>query len=459
MGTVNSLPQAKNKGSITGRGASCEILTPNEQRQRLASALEVISSYAIATILNTASVKSGDFAACSTRTLGTYPLQNTQGFAKWMYLRIAPLTKGATWGLSEVRVMKRRQFLIWSSFGAALGVTELARSRHTTPLASSPQVIAIGPTELFAPIRGDVRIAVISDLNSQYGSTEYEPEVHQAIKLIPAWQPDLVLCSGDMVAGQSLRLSDAQIQAMWAGFDQAIGAPLRQAKLPLGFTLGNHDGSGVIGVNGQHTFERDRLAAKTYWSDPNHTPQLNFVDRAQYPFFYTFAQKDIFYLVWDASTAVISAQQLSWVEKSLASSVAQQARLRIVIGHLPLYPVAVGRDKPGEYLAQAEKLRLLLEKYRVHTYISGHDHAYFPGHRGHLQLLQTGALGSGPRRWLNSNLTPRKTLTVVDVVLKDATTRYTTYDMATQQVFDYRILPRTISAPNGLVLRQDITSG
>jgi hypothetical protein len=354
--------------------------------------------------------------------------------------------------------MKRRQFLIWSSFGAALGAAQLARSRQPAPVASLPQAIAVGPTGLFAPIRGDVRIAVISDLNSQYGSTEYEPEVHRAIALIPAWQPDLVLCSGDMVAGQSLRLSDAQIQTMWAGFDQAIGAPLRRAKLPLGFTLGNHDGSGAIGNNGRRTFERDRLAAKTYWNYPSHTPHLNFVDRAQFPFFYTFVQKDIFYLVWDASTAAISAQQLGWAEKSLASPVAQQARLRIVIGHLPLYAVAVGRDKPGEYLEQADELRLLLEKYRVHTYISGHDHAYFPGHRGQLQLLQTGALGSGPRRWLNSTLTPRKTLTVVDVMLKDASTHYTTYDMATQQVFDYRILPRAITAPNGLVLRQDVNS-
>ena len=42
----------------------------------------------------------------------------------------------------------------------------------------------------------DVRIVVISDLNSQYGSTEYEPEIDKAIALLPQWQPDLVLCGG-----------------------------------------------------------------------------------------------------------------------------------------------------------------------------------------------------------------------------------------------------------------------
>ncbi|HEY9825669.1 MAG TPA: metallophosphoesterase, partial [Stenomitos sp.] len=234
------------------------------------------------------------------------------------------------------------------------------------------------------------------------------------------------------------------------------GAPLRRANLPLGFTLGNHDGSGAMGANGKRTFERDRRLAQAYWTNPSHTPKLPFIDRANFPFFYTFAQRDIFYLVWDASTATLGQQQLAWVERSLASAAAQQARLRLVIGHLPLYAVAVGRDRPGEFLNQAEQLRSLLERYRVHTYISGHDHAYYPGHRGQLQLLQTGALGSGPRRWLNSSLTPRKTLTVIDIELQQAQTRYTTYDMATRNVLDHHILPRSIAAPNGVVLRRDV---
>jgi len=51
---------------------------------------------------------------------------------------------------------------------------------------------ASAPEGLFAP-RGDVRIVVINDLNSQYGSTSYEPEVARAITLIPDWQPDLVV--------------------------------------------------------------------------------------------------------------------------------------------------------------------------------------------------------------------------------------------------------------------------
>lgn len=316
--------------------------------------------------------------------------------------------------------------------------------------------IAPAPSGLFAPTRGDVRIVVISDLNSQYGSTSYDSEVTRAIALIPDWQPDLVVGGGDMVAGQSPSLTTAQIQAMWAAFDQQIGAPLRQAKLPFGFTIGNHDASAALAVTGKYLFANERELAALHWNNPEHDPGLQFVDRANFPFYYTFQKNDIFYLVWDASTAKIPAEQLTWVEKSLASPTAQAAKMRIVIGHLPLYAVAVGRDKTGEILEDADRLRALLERYRIHTYISGHQHAYFPGHRGKLELLYSGALGSGPRQLLNSNLAPQKTLTVVDINLGSASTTYTTYDMRSLKLVDYRQLPRIIAGANGMVLRRDV---
>ena len=185
------------------------------------------------------------------------------------------------------------------------------------------------------PTRGDVRIVVISDLNSQYGSTSYEPEVDRAIALIPDWQPDLVLCGGDMIAGQKQSLTESQIQAMWAAFDQHIANPLRQQNIPFGFTIGNHDGSGAK-ANGKLTFADERQLAAAYWNKPQHDPGLQIIERAEFPFFYSFRQHDIFYLVWDASTAKIYFQQLAWVENSLASPAAQQAKLRIVIDPLPL---------------------------------------------------------------------------------------------------------------------------
>jgi Calcineurin-like phosphoesterase len=363
----------------------------------------------------------------------------------------------------------RRQFLIlggaFGGVGLSIATQKLLAQKPLVTRGTSAQPIASpnaspitqpSTSTLFNPPRGDARIVVISDLNSQYGSTDYEAEVDKAIALLPTWKPDLVLCGGDMVAGQSPSLSSAEIQAMWAAFDQHIGAPLRQAKIPFGFTVGNHDGSGAIASDGGFLFSKDRDAASAYWNAPNHNPGLQFVDRANFPFYYTFQQNDIFFLVWDASTATIPAAQIAWVEKSLSSAAAQSAKLRIAIGHLPLYGITVGRDEPGEFLDQAEQLRSILERHKVHTYISGHDHAYYPGHKGNLQLLHCGILGSGTRPLLNGELRPTKTLTVVDVSLAQADTTYTTYDMATLELINQQQLPKLIATATAKVLRRDV---
>ena len=56
------------------------------------------------------------------------------------------------------------------------------------------------------------------------------------------------------------------------------------------------------------------------------------------------------------------ADKLAWVEQALASEAAQSARMRVLLGHLPLYAVAVGRDQPGEVMDNADQLRAMLEK-------------------------------------------------------------------------------------------------
>lgn len=378
--------------------------------------------------------------------------------------------------------IKRRQLLLFGGLvlGGGLGGTAVSgilkrqpdaiaptnappKTSTETAIANSPESAkpAIkrsanpAPKGLYAPPRGDLRIVVISDLNSAYGSTDYIDQVKQTIKFLPDWEPDLILCGGDMVAGQSTDLSDVEIKAMWQGFDKHIAAPIRKAKLPFGFTIGNHDGSAST-YNGKFTFASDRNAAKSYWNDASHDPNLNFVDRADFPFHYTFQQDQVFCLVWDASSANISSEQLQWVEKSLASEVSQKAKLRIAIGHLPLYAVAKGRESGGNYLNEADRLRELLEKYNVHTYISGHHHAYYPAHKGKLELLHSGVLGDGPRRLLSGDLAPNRTVTVIDIKLDNLETIYTTYDMDTLKVVDLTTLPRYIDAPNGRITRRDI---
>ncbi len=371
--------------------------------------------------------------------------------------------------------IKRRQLLILGgvALGGSLGGAAFSRMLKQQPeviapidpqvstIASSKPLSTIkrspnpAPKGLFAPTRGDVRIVLISDLNSAYGSTDYIAQVKQAIAFVPDWEPDLVLCSGDMVAGQDNSLKSSEIEAMWQGFDKHIAAPIRKAKLPFGFTIGNHDASGSSS-GGKYSFERDRKAVIKYWNDPKHDAKLNFVDRGGFPFYYTFEQNDIFFLAWDASTSEIPLEQLKWVEKSLASDAAQKAKLRIAIGHLPLYAVAKGRETAGNYLEDADRLRALLEKYNVHTYISGHHHAYYPAHKGKLEMLHAGVLGDGPRRLLSGDLAPSRTVSVIDIKSATSETIYTTYDMDTLKVVDQNTLPRSIDTPNGRITRRDI---
>jgi 3',5'-cyclic AMP phosphodiesterase CpdA len=348
--------------------------------------------------------------------------------------------------------LKLRRWAFW-----AMAIAVFVGIINGSWLTSSGGSVGLGQT---LPPRKDLRIAVISDLNSAYGSTSYEPEVHKALELIPSMQPDLVLCSGDMVAGQSPKLTNAQIQAMWNAFDRGVAQPLRRAQIPFGFTMGNHDASGALDQNRRFRFQNERDLAARYWRNPAHDPGITFLDKSDFPFYYTFTQNGVFFLVWDGSTHLIPAEKLAWVERALASAPARQAKLRLAIGHLPLYGVAEGRNKPGEVMANAEQLRALLEKYQVHTYISGHQHAYYPGRRGNLELLHTGLLGAGPRALIGQERRSPKTLTILDFTFdQPGQVQYTTYDMKNLSPVGLESLPRFLLGHNGRVIRRDLREG
>ena len=67
-----------------------------------------------------------------------------------------------------------------------------------------------------------LRIGLISDLNGSYGSTSYVPAVHQGLHQLIALQPNLVVCAGDMVAGQKHGLTRQQLDAMWSSFEATV---------------------------------------------------------------------------------------------------------------------------------------------------------------------------------------------------------------------------------------------
>lgn len=329
----------------------------------------------------------------------------------------------------------------------------LAQGKGKKVVTDAVRLVALETFPEMPARRGDLRLAVISDLNSGLGAVTYEWQVDSIMQRIPRiWQPDLVVCGGDMVAGQGVS-EVAALEKMWQGFEEHIAAPLRKAGLPFAFTLGNHDGS--------RSFQVEHQAAGTYWTQAQNLPALQFIDKSHFPYYYSFVHGDAFFVSWEASSPEITEENLQWLARQFATPQAQHAKFRFVLGHMPLYSVAQGRDSKGNLLNNPEKLRQLLQKYKVHTYISGHQHAYYPGKRGALELLNAGAAGSGPRSWLTLDKAPANTITLMDVFYEQDTVIYTTYTIGAEKaermaVFDERELPAIITGENGFLLRRDV---
>ena len=66
------------------------------------------------------------------------------------------------------------------------------------------------------------------------------------------------------------------------------------------------------------------------------------------------------------------------MKSQLNSAKAKKAKLRILLGHLPIYAIVNSKNKPGEVLAETNKITGFLEENNINLYISGHQHAYYP---------------------------------------------------------------------------------
>jgi hypothetical protein len=303
------------------------------------------------------------------------------------------------------------------------------------------------------PPRGDHRLALISDLNSSYGSTGYVPQVQRGVELLARLRPDLVLCAGDMVAGQKLGLGGDRLDAMWAAFERQVLQPVLSSSGGFAPAMGNHDASSSRTASG-FTFALDRERAARFWRARQGALAVAFVDAAQFPFRYSLRQGPLFSVVLDASSASVAPGDWAWARTQLNSPAARQARLRLVMGHLPPYGVGLGRDRPGEVLHQPEQLRQLMAASGAHLYVSGHHHAYYPGVSGGLNLLSLGAMGSGPRRRLNDARPPEQTLTVLDLFEQRGEVVETTLELNSLQVVRASSLPPALRPTTGPLLQR-----
>jgi predicted phosphodiesterase len=301
-------------------------------------------------------------------------------------------------------------------------------------------------------LASNLRISVISDINDSYGSTTYSKDLHKVINDINAEDPDLLLIAGDMVAGQKKSLTLNQIRAMWSGFDKFVNSKIN---VPLEFTFGNHDASSTKKSDGSYYYKNDRIAAKEYFSSVEHHPSVELLNTTNFPFYYSFKMENIYFLSIEASSYYIDKSHLAWIKEQLESEDSKNASKRIVVGHLPLYAVAQGRNSSGNIIYNNQPVLDIFQKTNVDLFISGHHHAYYPACVGKLKLLHAGAIGGGPRKLLGSSKPAVKTMTTVSIDSETDSITFDTVNIRTGKKIKLNELPINITGVNGTVSRID----
>ncbi len=251
-----------------------------------------------------------------------------------------------------------------------------------------------------------LRIAVISDLNGSYGSTEYGTSVGSAVATIIKRQPDLVISTGDMVAGQrgSPKLPSEELQVMWAAFHGMVSDPLAKAGLPLLVTPGNHDASAYPG------FEAERRAFADAWVDRR--PMLEPIDASAWPFRGAWSVRGVLLVGIDATrSGPLAAEDMIWL-RGILNAEAGRHRTVLLFGHLPLMPISQGRE--GDILADPA-LFDLAQATGVDMWLSGHQHAFYSGMAGGILFVAQAALGDGPRKLIGETTASPQAFTWIEI--------------------------------------------
>ena len=296
---------------------------------------------------------------------------------------------------------------------------------------------------LVAPLAAEpLRVVVISDLNGSYGSTKYAPRINKAIDRVIELQPDLVISTGDMVAGQRRpHLSRKQVLAMWSSFHRVVSDRLKAAGIPFAVTPGNHDASAY------HGFEHEREIYRDQWLPRK--PDLKYLDDSDYPFFYAFEMNGVRFVSLDATVlGPLRGDQLQRLEK-----VAKGAETVVTFSHLPQWPFAVNRERE---IIGDHALASLYERTGVDMHLSGHHHAYYPGEKDDVLYVSQACLGGGSRKLIGDRHRSAHSFTVVDFDDKGDISLFALKEPDYRTRVDLDSLPKRIVTPQATLRRMDL---
>jgi 3',5'-cyclic AMP phosphodiesterase CpdA len=288
---------------------------------------------------------------------------------------------------------------------------------------------------LFANTIWAQKVVIISDLNGSYGSTDYSSHVSKAVKKIKEIKPDIILITGDMVAGMK---SGLDYHAMWDSFFNVVIDPLNGFLIAP--TPGNHDASAYS------KYYEERLIFKTRF--PKSKSSLKFISSKNYPFTYSFKVKDSLFVSLDVTVpGKLPKKQMDWLKQQLSKR--DDYKSIVVFSYLPLYPFAQKRENDAMFNKDLERL---LNDNNVEYYLSGHHHSYYPGKRGNLKLISQSCLGGGAPYLIGDDSRSAKSLTIID--LDKSSVKALKAPSFTQEV-DHQSLPSVINEGDFQIRRID----
>lgn len=291
------------------------------------------------------------------------------------------------------------------------------------------------------------QIAVVADLNGRYGSTQYHKRVAKAVQAIEELGPDLVISAGDMVAGQKQPKLDGQhLQAMWDAFNHTFADPLDRAGIPFAVTPGNHDGSGF------ERFALEREYFERQWK--NRSDGLELLAGSEWPRRYAARLDSVLLLSFDGTIpGRLSSKEFGFVENMLEKYRASASTV-IVLSHLPMWPLASGRER--EMLNDPDLLELL-HRFDVDVFLSGHHHLFYAGRdAGGMIHLATAALGGNARAFSGSSTRQAHSFTLLDIRGTELHIEARAASGFTESI-DLAVLPAYIDGPLGRLTRIDLT--
>lgn len=225
-----------------------------------------------------------------------------------------------------------------------------------------------------------------------YGDSRSGHSIHaQLVQTLVAEDPDLILCTGDVVE-RGTEESD------WDRYF-AVAAPLIE-RIPVFLAPGNHEYA-RRGQGAQRLFQLwDRLFVPQPPVGPAQGPPPSMLanlrerstvlgDPVVPRGYYSFDVGGVHFIGLDSNQSR-SAEQLRWLEADLARATSRKPRGIVVWMHDGPYSAGWHGDN-GTLIRDYVPL---FERHRVSVVFSGHDHDYERGRRGNINYVVTGGGGA-----------------------------------------------------------------